>query len=78
MVAYFYEWVLRRERGRASGMSEFFSDFSTTLGLPLATIIYGFLSAIDLFKIAAIIGVITYIVIWIIWKDAPPPDELEK
>ncbi len=78
MVAYFYEWVNRRERGRASGMSEFFSDLSTTLGLPLATIIYGFLSAVELFYIAAAIGVVAYIVILIIWKDAPPPEELDK
>jgi sugar phosphate permease len=78
ILAYAFEWVRTPERGRASAISEFCRDFGTIVGLPVVGFIYWALGPLYTFYYAAIVGVITYIAVWILWKPAPPLEELGK
>ncbi len=78
MIAYMFSWTHKRERARASAITEFCRDFGTVIGLPLVGLIYDKLSAESAFYYAAIVGIITYIIVFFAWKEPPPTEELGK
>jgi len=77
LISYMFSWVRRSEAGRASAVTEFFRDFGTVVGLPLIGYIYKMLSPETAFYYACIVGVITYLIVLVIWKEPPPVEELE-
>lgn len=78
MIAYMFSWTRRKQRARASAITEFCRDFGTVIGLPLVGLIYERLSPESAFYYAAIVGIIAYIIVFFAWKKPPSPEELGK
>ncbi len=74
-LAYAFEWVGTRERGRASAVTEFWRDFGTLIGLPLVGFLYWTYGPSYTFYYASLVGIIAYILVWVFWKNPPTPEQ---
>lgn len=80
-LAYFFEWIPMRGRGRASAVTEFFKDlisvvdllFSLLIGFSFSTF-YAMLPPESIFCFAGITGIIVYVIVWVAWQEAPLPE----